>query len=141
VAEDARAQAGSTTPGDWWVAMDARMDEAYAAAYHFDGAVWWPRVAPQLWTLPALAAAWLAAPPPRVAGSAITAFAERLPWGDSVRWPHSTDRASALLRLAQAAWTAGRAIRADQALPLYLRDKVALTTDERLQQRKTKAAA
>ena len=90
VAEDARAQAAAgvraapaTDPAsesDWWVAMDARMDEVYAAAYQ-----------------------------------------------------HQTqDRAAALLRLAQAAWAGGRSLPADQALPLYLRDKVAFTSAERL---------
>jgi tRNA threonylcarbamoyladenosine biosynthesis protein TsaB len=40
--------------------------------------------------------------------------------------------AAALLRLATAAWTAGAAVPAEQALPLYIRDKVAQTTDERM---------
>jgi tRNA threonylcarbamoyladenosine biosynthesis protein TsaB len=88
-----------------------------------------------LWPLASLAAAWRDAPPARVAGSAIDAFADRLPWGDAQRWPVVQDRAAALLRLAEAAWTAGRATPADQALPLYLRDKVAQTTAERLAQR------
>jgi len=147
VAEDARTQAaeaaqappGSGLPGDWWVAMDARMDEVYAAAYHHDGRGWQVRVAPQLWTLPALAAAWQAAPPVQVAGSALAAFGDRLPWGAAHRWPHTADRAGALLRLAQAAWDGGQAITADAALPLYLRDKVALTTAERLQARQAAA--
>lgn len=139
VAEDARAQAAevrshlkdSSGTGDWWVAMDARMDEAYAASYHHDGRHWQTRVAPQLWTLPALAAAWLAEPPARVAGSAISAFAERLPWRDAECWPQTRNRAAALLQLARLAWGQGRGIDADRALPLYLRDKVALTTAER----------
>lgn len=134
VAEDARAQAaaaGETGDGPWWVAMDARMDEVYAAAYLHDAGGWTVAVAPQLWTLPALAAAWQAAPPPRVAGSAIDAFADRLPWGDARRWPACASRATALLRLAEAAWAAGAALPADAALPLYLRDKVAQTTAER----------
>ncbi|MBC7940445.1 MAG: tRNA (adenosine(37)-N6)-threonylcarbamoyltransferase complex dimerization subunit type 1 TsaB, partial [Chitinophagaceae bacterium] len=37
----------------------------------------------------------------------------------------------ALLRLAAQAWAAGHAVPADQAVPLYLRDKVAFTTAER----------
>ena len=39
--------------------------------------------------------------------------------------------ASAMLRLAPALLAAGGAVRADQALPLYIRDKVAKTTVER----------
>ena len=66
-----------------------------------------------------------------MAGSAIDAFAERLPWGTARCWPTCTGRAAALLRLAEAAWTAGAAMPAEAALPLYLRDKVALKTAER----------
>jgi tRNA threonylcarbamoyladenosine biosynthesis protein TsaB len=36
-----------------------------------------------------------------------------------------------MLRLAPAMLAAGAALDASQALPLYIRDKVALTTDER----------
>jgi tRNA threonylcarbamoyladenosine biosynthesis protein TsaB len=36
-----------------------------------------------------------------------------------------------LLRLADQTWRAGGALPAEQALPVYLRDKVALTTAER----------
>ena len=132
VAEDARAQAGDSAPGpDWWVAMDARMDEVYAAAYHHGPEGWTLRVTPQLWTLDALAAAWADKPPQQVAGSALTAFADRLAWGAAVQVPHCSHRAGALARLTLAAWQAGAGIAPDQALPLYLRDKVALTTDER----------
>ena len=138
VAEDARVQAGPAAGPDWWVAMDARMDEVYAAAYHHGPGGWQQRVAPQLWTLDALAATWAASPPAQVAGSALSAFADRLPWGAARRVPHCSNRAAALARLTLAAWQAGAAMPPDQALPLYLRDKVALTTDERLQR---KAAA
>jgi len=134
VAEDARAQAaGAGDDGDglWWVAMDARMDEVYAAAYRRARGAWHEATAPRLWTLPALAATWQAAPPTRVAGSAVDAFAERLPWQGAARWPRQQDRAAALLRLAEAAWAEGRTLAAADALPLYLRDKVALTTAER----------
>ena len=134
VADDALAQAGSApaSSSDWWVAMDARMDEVYAAAYRHGANGWVVSTPPQLYTLPALAGLWLAAPPQRVAGSAISVFAERLPWATAQRWPDCSDRAAALLRLAEAAWDSGQAMPADAALPLYLRDKVALTTAERL---------
>src|SRR5262245_47658224 len=54
-----------------WVAMDARMDEIYAAHYRFDGARWHTLSAPALYTLEALNAQWRAAPPAAVAGSAL----------------------------------------------------------------------
>ena len=49
--------------------------------------------------------------------------------------------ASALLRLAPALLAAGQAVPADQALPRYIRDKVAKTTQERADERHAQAAA
>jgi tRNA threonylcarbamoyladenosine biosynthesis protein TsaB len=121
--------------GPVWVAMDARMGEVYAAEYHADGAGWRVVRAPALYTLEALAACWTATPPRQIAGSAIAAFGDRLPLGGAALMPVEADPAAALLRLARQAWLAGAAIPADQALPLYLRDKVALTTAERLARR------
>jgi tRNA threonylcarbamoyladenosine biosynthesis protein TsaB len=40
--------------------------------------------------------------------------------------------AAALVRLAPAAWAAGWAVPPEEALPLYIRDKVAQTTEERM---------
>lgn len=135
VAEDARAQAHGPDAGEafeLWVAMDARMDEAYAAAYRHDGRAWQVRRAPALYTLEALAACWQAeGGPGQLAGTAIEAFAGRLPWGAARLWPRTADRAAALLRLACSAWVMGRGVPAAAALPVYLRDKVALTTAER----------
>lgn len=145
VAEDARAQAlgvDGSEPFELWVAMDARMDEVYAGAYRHDGRAWATREAPALYDLPSLAARWDASgAPPNLAGSAIDAFAGRLPWGQARLWPGTADRAAALLRLACAAWSAGRGVPARQALPVYLRDKVALTTAERAEVAAAKAAA
>ena len=158
VAEDARAQAaagGRATDGDGWVAIDARMDEVYAAAYRYNGqggqgdqigdhghgqpgdhgdsrpTGWQLQVAPRLWTLPALVDAWAAAPPGRVAGNALAVFGDRLPATGASAWPHCVDCAAALLRLVEQAWQRGEGRPADQALPIYLRDKVAQTTAER----------
>jgi tRNA threonylcarbamoyladenosine biosynthesis protein TsaB len=130
VAEDARVRHGATT---LWVAMDARMDEAYAASYAFVDGRWQVRRAPARYTLEALQAAWQDAPPQAVAGSALAAFGARLPTGAARRLDDdaAVDRAAALARLARAAWSQGEAVDAAQALPLYLRDKVALTTAER----------
>jgi len=143
VAEDARLQAADpAAPRQQWVAMDARMDEVYAAAYVFAEGRWRERVAPALYTLPALAARWAVEPPQQVAGSALNAFGERLPLGDAGRQAGERDRAAALGRLARQAWAEGGATDPARALPLYLRDKVALTTAERLadQQARQQAA-
>lgn len=135
VAEDARLRC-ETPDGPWWVAIDARMGEAYAAQYDWQpGAGWQARTAPALYSVPALAAVWQAEPPLRVAGNAVTAFATQLPVGQAACWPDATGRAAALLRLAEAAWQQGVRLDPADALPLYLRDKVALTTAERAAQR------
>jgi tRNA threonylcarbamoyladenosine biosynthesis protein TsaB len=130
VAEDARAQQGAAAEA-LWVAMDARMDEVYAAQYRWAAGAWQVLRAPALWTLPALAAAWRDDPPACVAGSALAAFGERLPVGEALRVDRIHDRAAALARLARSAWARGEGVDAAEALPLYLRDKVALTTAER----------
>ena len=129
VAEDARVRHGVA---EIWVAMDARMDEVYAGAYVFENERWQVQHEPALFTLPALHALWQARAPQAVAGSALAAFGERMHCADALRIDEAgTDRAAALARLARAAWANGEAIDAEQALPLYLRDKVALTTTER----------
>ena len=134
VAQAARAgRPDAFAPGGVvWVAMDARMDEIYAACYvpRADGG-WDTRVAPRLVEPGALLAAWQAAPPDVVADSAPAAFGARLPTGPAVVLAGDTGRAHALGQLAARAWSAGARRPADQALPLYLRDKVALTTVER----------
>jgi tRNA threonylcarbamoyladenosine biosynthesis protein TsaB len=123
------------------VAMDARMGEVYAGAYGWSGERWQVLDAPALYTLAALNAAWAAAPPRCVAGSALQAFGERLRSGDAVRLERGFDRAAATMRLAQRQWHGDGGIDAAAALPLYLRDKVALTVAERQALRAADAAA
>jgi tRNA threonylcarbamoyladenosine biosynthesis protein TsaB len=129
VAEDAAAQHPIDTP--LWVVMDARMNEAYAAEYRRQGDGWRVLEPPALYTLPALAERWRAAPPACVAGSGVAAFADRLPFGGARLVADERDRSAALARVAATAWSQGRAVSADEAMPVYLRDKVAQTTDER----------
>lgn len=115
-----------------WVAMDARMHEAYAAHYRLaDDGHWQVLSAPALYTLPALAACWQAAPPRAVAGNALAAFGEQLGHRDVELPEPGIDRAAALLVLSRRALAAGAAVAPQAAAPLYLRDKVALTTAER----------
>jgi len=115
-----------------WVAMDARMQEAYAAHYRLaDDGRWQVLGAPALYTLPALAARWQAAPPQAVAGNALAVFGERLPGHGAVLSAEDIDRAGALLALSRHALADGAAVAPQAAAPLYLRDKVALTTAER----------
>ena len=141
VAEDARAQEPAAGDIEIWVAMDARMDEVYAAAYRWRAGRWQTDQAPALYALPALNAIWASQPPTRVAGSALAAFGERLHHPGATLRPQASDRAAALLRVAQGLWRDGAALPADRALPLYLRDKVALTTRERESVRAAKSQA
>jgi tRNA threonylcarbamoyladenosine biosynthesis protein TsaB len=132
VAEDAARHAGLAEGAVVWVAMDARMDEIYAGCYRDAGSAGWQAVVePSLTTPQALHALWAAAPPAFVAGSALAAFGDRLQTGGARREPTEHGRAAALGWLAAAGFARGDAVPADQALPVYLRDKVAQTTAER----------
>lgn len=125
VAEDARSAGAGD---DIWVAMDARIGEIYAAHYRWVDGAWAVVEAPALYAPEALAAHW--GQPAAVAGSALTEYAAalgRLPRA----WPQARSRAAALGALALAAWQRGERLDAADALPLYVRDKVALTTAER----------
>lgn len=137
VAEDALAMevAPSTTDASVQVAvaMDARMGEIYGGVFRRSAAGWSCVRHPALYALED----WNAvleheAATQLLAGSALAAFGDRLhrPPGIASR-ADETDRAAALLRLARLAFEAGQGIDAASALPLYLRDKVALTTEER----------
>jgi tRNA threonylcarbamoyladenosine biosynthesis protein TsaB len=130
VAEDARRRHDGAD--DIWVAMDARMDEIYAAHYRWSQGRWRVERASALYALDALHALWRADAPLAVAGSALEAFGQRLAIGDgALRIPDAWPRAAALALLARAAWHDGARLDPADALPLYLRDKVALTTEER----------
>ncbi len=128
VAEDARAQGAGD---EVWVAMDARIGEIYAAHYRFTPAGWQVLQAPALYAPVALLARWAEQGEPlAVAGSALTEYAAVL--GELRNaWPRARSRAAALGALAQAAWQRGELLDPADALPLYVRDKVALTTAER----------
>jgi tRNA threonylcarbamoyladenosine biosynthesis protein TsaB len=137
VAEDARAGRDALSV---WVAMDARMDEVYAAQYRYAAGAWSVIDAPMLTTPALLNERWQAQPSQLVAGSALAAFGARLNVGAAVCAPEALPRAAAMLPLARALWAQGGAVDAAHALPLYLRDKVAQTTLEREAARAAKEA-
>ena len=125
VAEEARAQHGCTAVV---ATLDARMGEVYHAPYQWDGNQW-----------TALADCGLCAPEAvpvpsgfALVGNAPAVYGERLApeAANAPRLP-ALPSAAALLRLAPAGLAAGHAVPASQALPLYVRDKVAQTTAER----------
>lgn len=136
VAEDLRLQQPEARlTGPCWVLMDARMNEIYAAAYLWRGDHWDTLRPPVLHDLPAVKAALQDLPPEAVAGNALDVFAQELapalpPGLPQAARPRS--RAAALASLARQGWAAGRAVDAAEAMPVYVRDKVAQTTAERL---------
>lgn len=130
VAEDARLQAGVLAE-PVWVLMDARMNEIYAGCYQWTGERWQVLDAPALYSPEALNAHWQDQPPRAVCGSALQPFADALALGDLPAWPETRSRAAALASLAEQAWASGEKLDAAEAMPLYVRDKVALTTAER----------
>ncbi|CAB3789502.1 tRNA threonylcarbamoyladenosine biosynthesis protein TsaB [Paraburkholderia caffeinitolerans] len=114
-------------------ALDARMDEAYWADYTWDAAVNdWRALRPASLDAPEA----IAAPdePFTLAGNAAAAFGARLVASTTARTidaealPHALPLAHAALR----AFRAGRTLRADEAAPEYVRNKVAQTTAERM---------
>ncbi|MEJ8838756.1 tRNA (adenosine(37)-N6)-threonylcarbamoyltransferase complex dimerization subunit type 1 TsaB [Ramlibacter sp. AN1133] len=129
IAEEAHGLAGVTQV----VAMlDARMGEVYFAAYERVGEAWVTR------TPPALGRPEDAQVPPgwAIAGNVLDLHGERLPAAAARVAAQPTARA--VLRLAPAALADGRPHEAAQALPLYIRDKVAQTTEERAAERARK---
>jgi tRNA threonylcarbamoyladenosine biosynthesis protein TsaB len=75
--------------------------------------------------------------PAQLVGNAFMTYSERmhLPASASSQCITAAPTATALLRLAPFLWAEGAAVPAEQALPRYVRDKVAQTTAERMLQR------
>jgi tRNA threonylcarbamoyladenosine biosynthesis protein TsaB len=114
--------------------MDARMGQVYASACAWEAQAWQVVQAPMLTTAAALAlpAEW-SATSVVLAGNAQAAHAEGLQHllGAGVQGLEQWPTASAMLRLAALAWQRGEAVPPELALPVYVRDQVALTTLER----------
>jgi tRNA threonylcarbamoyladenosine biosynthesis protein TsaB len=129
VAEEAHAASGA---GRIVAMLDARMDEVYFAAYERTADGWTTRRAP------ALGRPEQAEVPPgwTIAGNVLELHGHRLPAGAPRVAALPTARA--LLRLAPLALAARPDHPAAAALPLYIRDKVAQTTEERAADRARK---
>jgi tRNA threonylcarbamoyladenosine biosynthesis protein TsaB len=113
--------------------LDAHMGEVYHAAYRRAGARWEEVSAPGLYKpeiVPVMpGGGWTGC------GDGFAAYRERLAARlagcvSAVR-PEIAPTARAVLRLAAPRFAAGEAMDAAQAVPVYLRDKVALKTSER----------
>lgn len=120
--------------GPVYACTDARMNEAYCAAYRVRGEAIEAVIAP------VVAAPSLAPVPPGQGwlgcGSGFAAYGDTLALrlGASIGRIDASarPRASALLRLAAPRFARGEGVDAALAAPLYVRDKVAMTTRERI---------
>ncbi|OYU45998.1 MAG: tRNA (adenosine(37)-N6)-threonylcarbamoyltransferase complex dimerization subunit type 1 TsaB [Burkholderiales bacterium PBB4] len=138
VAEEARFTEIADVPACRVTALlDARMDEMYAGSFVWEGGRWADAGPSALLRPEALQAA-----DALLAGNVFGVYSGRLgaDYGGltGARQVVALPTATAMLRLAPALWDAGLAVPAHQALPHYIRDKVAQTTAER---ERDKAAA
>ncbi|AHV92637.1 tRNA threonylcarbamoyl adenosine modification protein YeaZ [Bordetella holmesii ATCC 51541] len=127
------------------VALDARMEEVYAAVYRRvpspEGPAWEALQAPLLIAAAELLpwvrhqmGVWRLEGPPLLAGDAWTVYPEAMPVpADWPRSPAARPQAYEVARLAVRDWERGLAVAPELAAPLYVRDKVAFTTVERQQ--------
>ena len=117
----------------FFVAMDARMDQVYTAAYEWRSdwqCVQAPSVnSPENISVPT---EWKDLAFITV-GNAWDVFAARWPAELSGQHMFAMPTAQALLRLSPVAFGQGLSVPPEDALPLYIRDKVAQTTQERAQ--------
>jgi len=117
----------------FFVAMDARMDQVYTAAYEWRSE--WQCVQAASVNSPeeiCLPNEWKDLAFTTV-GNAWDAFTTRWPAELSGKHMHAMPTAQALLRLSPIAFEQGLPVPPEEALPLYIRDKVAQTTQERVQ--------
>jgi tRNA threonylcarbamoyladenosine biosynthesis protein TsaB len=114
VAEEARFSSGST---HIQAVLDARMGEVYAASYVYKDNVWGTHSDIEL-----------CKPADLGFESGFSLAGNCL---DDAKRINALPTATAMLRLAPAMLAAGLGVPPDQALPLYVRDKVAQTTAER----------
>ncbi|GAA5234724.1 tRNA (adenosine(37)-N6)-threonylcarbamoyltransferase complex dimerization subunit type 1 TsaB [Verticiella sediminum] len=137
------AQLDPAAPAVRAVLIDARMREAYVAAYRRDGAEAQQLQAPMLIAYDDVPV-WVERSWPAWSGEAVSArtLVVAGDWGESagvaaalpegvVHAPVLRAQVAAVARLGLHDWSAGRVIAPDDAQPLYVRDKVAYTTRER----------
>lgn len=132
VADEAAHQlalAGQPVPQRLTALLDARMDEVYTQDFEHTSQGLQAQSPCRLAAPQALAFE----PHTLLAGNVFEVYADRLPpLPDGCLAVRALPTAAALLRLAPALLARSLAVPAHEALPLYVRDKVAQTTQERL---------
>ena len=155
LAEEGRwlqAEAGLPAPRRIAALLDARMGEMYVAAYRCTDGALLEQQPPRLCAPSELAGWWRSAwadeaasedsndgTDDLLAGNVFEVYGAQFSDLPGHRQP-ALPTAHALLRLASGALARGLAVSAHQALPLYVRDKVAQTTAEREQLRQAQLA-
>jgi tRNA threonylcarbamoyladenosine biosynthesis protein TsaB len=105
--------------------LDARMNEVYVAAYENGLVQLSPLVSPPAQVPLPPGENWVGC------GDGFATYPLLLPAFSSVR-PDVRPTAAAVAQLAASRFVNGEGVAAEHAMPLYVRDKVALTTAERL---------
>lgn len=105
--------------------LDARMNEVYVATYEGGAELVAPAVSPPEKVVAPAGCDWVAC------GDGFSRYGERLPRFDRVL-ADAAPTADAVARLAAPRFARGEGLEPALAMPLYVRDKVALTTAERL---------
>jgi tRNA threonylcarbamoyladenosine biosynthesis protein TsaB len=139
-------QHGQQQDGCYWVvALDARMGEVYYAPLQWQAPYQWRLLEPVRvcapTAVPALPVFSDSAAMPSWhgcgSGFAVHGVALQQAWGSALAGVLSSDssplvpEAGSILRLAMPALLAGQGLPAEQALPVYIRDRVALRSGER----------
>ena len=130
--------------------LDARMQEMYVASYDYANGLWSEvesshLVRPEAFALPP-APSTTSMPATSLgqhclAGNVFTEYRDQLTGvvQTGIRCVTALPTAAAMLRLAPALLAQGKAVSAAEALPAYIRDKVAKTTAERMAEKAEKA--
>lgn len=142
VAESARQQNPavadwlSQAPSHWlWVVQDARMQEIYAAAYSWTSVAGWQcQVPAAIWAQSDVRQHLLDKAAVCAAGSALRVCPD-VPSVLQFALEQAAPTGQAMAALVPALWQQHGPVDAALALPLYVRDKVAQTTEERTQAR------
>jgi tRNA threonylcarbamoyladenosine biosynthesis protein TsaB len=135
-----------TGADDILAVLDARMGEVYWSQYRFDGAHGGAGadIAPRCVLAPALsapAAVQVSGHVGAACGNGLSAYAADLAAFAAIGHPALMPHALQIGQLARVAFAAGRVVAAADAQPLYLRNKIAFTSAERVLIQQAKAAA